>query len=126
MVRIRDEVLAIATADATGMPAAGDGADDAADGASAVPLGNPDDTTSADETSAAVGTGSPAGTELPAGASGADVPEWVRSILRCPDCGGELRDVERALQCTSCAHVHPVEGGIPVLIEGRNQAPTPS
>src|SRR5699024_10879253 len=53
-------------------------------------------------------------TALPAGASGADVPGWVRSILRCPDCGGELRDVEQALQCTGCARVHPVEGGIPV------------
>ena len=61
---------------------------------------------------------------LPAGASGADVPAWVRTILRCPDCGGELRDVERAMQCSSCARVHPVEGGIPVLIAGRHQAPT--
>ena len=62
-------------------------------------------------------------TALPAGASGADVPGWVRSILRCPDCGGELRDVEQALQCTGCARVHPVEGGIPVLIAGRAEAP---
>ncbi|ASK64925.1 phosphomannomutase/phosphoglucomutase [Brachybacterium avium] len=60
---------------------------------------------------------------LPAGASGADVPGWLRSILRCPDCGGELRDVERALQCMLCARVHTVEDGIPVLIAGRQQAP---
>lgn len=63
-------------------------------------------------------------TALPAGASGADVPGWVRTILRCPDCGGELRDVERAMQCNSCARVHPVEGGIPVLIAGRHQVPS--
>ncbi|GAA1302712.1 phosphomannomutase/phosphoglucomutase [Brachybacterium tyrofermentans] len=62
--------------------------------------------------------------ELPAGASGADVPSWVRSRLRCPDCGGELRDVEAALQCTDCARRHPVEGGIPVLIAGRHDVPT--
>ncbi|WP_114855574.1 Trm112 family protein [Brachybacterium sp. YJGR34] len=62
---------------------------------------------------------------LPAGASGADVPGWVRSILRCPDCGGELRDVEAALQCTACSRVHPVQDGIPVLIAGRHEAPGP-
>ena len=62
--------------------------------------------------------------ELPAGASGADVPSWVRSRLRCPDCGGELRDVEAALQCADCARRHPVEGGIPVLIAGRHDVPT--
>lgn len=62
--------------------------------------------------------------ELPAGASGADVPGWLRSRLRCPDCGGELRDVEAALQCTDCARRHPVDGGIPVLIAGRHDAPT--
>jgi phosphomannomutase len=61
---------------------------------------------------------------LAAGASGADVPSWVRAILRCPDCGGKLRDVERAMQCSSCTRVHPVEGGIPVLIAGRQQEPT--
>jgi phosphomannomutase len=61
---------------------------------------------------------------LPAGASGADVPGWVRTVLRCPDCGGELRDVEAALQCTACGRVHDVEGGIPVLIAGRAEAPT--
>ena len=60
----------------------------------------------------------------PAGASGADVPGWVRAVLRCPDCGGELRDVEAALQCTACGRVHEVEGGIPVLIAGRAEAPT--
>ena len=55
--------------------------------------------------------------------SGADLPDWVRSILRCPDCGGSLRDVEDALECTDCHRVHAVEGGIPVLIAGRHDAP---
>lgn len=59
----------------------------------------------------------------PEGASGADVPSWVRAILRCPDCGGELQDVERAMRCTGCGRVHEVEGGIPVLIAGRHEAP---
>ncbi|WP_394215800.1 phosphomannomutase/phosphoglucomutase [Brachybacterium vulturis] len=86
MIRIRDEILAIAHAE---VPAT-----------AATPV-----------------------RELPAGASGADVPGWVRSILRCPDCGDELRDVEQALQCVHCARVHPVEGGIPVLIAGRQEVP---
>ena len=62
--------------------------------------------------------------QLPAGASGADVPGWVRAALRCPDCGGELHDVDAALQCTDCGRVHAVEGGIPVLIAGRAEAPS--
>ncbi|WNN96480.1 hypothetical protein [Brachybacterium sp. GU-2] len=62
--------------------------------------------------------------QLPAGASGADVPGWVRAALRCPDCGGELHDVDAALQCDRCGRVHAVEGGIPVLIAGRAEAPS--
>ena len=61
---------------------------------------------------------------LPAGTSGADVPGWVREVLRCPDCGGQLRDVDQALQCTDCGRVHEVQGGIPVLIAGRHEAPS--
>ena len=61
---------------------------------------------------------------LPAGTSGADVPGWVREVLRCPDCGGQLRDVDQALQCTDCERVHEVQGGIPVLIAGRHEAPS--
>lgn len=59
----------------------------------------------------------------PAGASGADVPGWVRERLCCPDCAGSLRDVDGGLQCTSCARTHAVDGGIPVLIAGRTEAP---
>ena len=107
MRRLRDEVLALVQAD-DGGPGAPPARAAAAAAATAPPEGDP-------PTARA--------TALPAGASGADVPGWVRSILRCPDCGGELRDVERALQCTGCGRVHPVEGGIPVLIAGRAEAP---
>lgn len=57
------------------------------------------------------------------GSSGADVPAWVRERLRCPDCGGSLQDAEAALACTACGRLHPVEGGIPVLIAGRTEPP---
>ena len=101
MLRIRDEILAIAQDED-------------------VPAQAP--TTTAPTTAAPAAE---ADAELlPAGASGADVPGWLRSILRCPDCGGDLRDVERAMQCALCARVHPVEGGIPVLIAGRHEPPT--
>ncbi|MEE1649597.1 phosphomannomutase/phosphoglucomutase [Brachybacterium sp. J144] len=77
------------------------------------------------ETAPADGAGFDTGhaAPLPDGPSGADVPGWVRARLRCPDCGGELRDVEAALQCADCHRVHAVEGGIPVLIAGRAEAP---
>ena len=104
MQRVRDELLALRDADAaTGEPA--------------VPA---DDTTaSADDAVASVADAP----RLPAGASGADVPSWVRALLRCPDCGGELADADQALQCLACGRVHAVEGGIPVLIAGRAEAP---
>ena len=48
---------------------------------------------------------------------------WVREILRCPACGGELRDGTAPdgspeLVCTSatCALAYPVRDGIPVLL----------
>src|SRR5690625_7365580 len=63
-----------------------------------------------------------AGVALPAGASGADVPSWVRAQLRCPDCGGELRDVEAALQCEGCERVHPDYDGFPDLNAGMTAA----
>lgn len=55
-----------------------------------------------------------------AGASTADVPEWVRSRLRCPACAGSLRDVDSAVQCEDCARIYPVSDGIPVLIAERD------
>lgn len=146
MVRIREEILAIAQADgptaepaaapAAATPAPAAEAEDPAEAeepaaALAEESGSAAEGVAADEAAAAASASAEAWTEdaaedlaLPAGASGADVPSWVRGILRCPDCGGELRDVDQALQCVSCARVHPVEGGIPVLIAGRNQAPT--
>src|SRR5699024_10042620 len=105
--RLRAAVLALVQAD-DGGPGAPPASAAAAAAATAPPEGDPPT--------------APA-TALPAGASGADVPGWVRSLLRCPDRGGELRVVERALQCTGCGRVHPVEGGIPVLIAGRAEAP---
>lgn len=120
MIRIRDEILALVHED------------DLGDGAAPGPVPDPVDLPVAASSAGAVSDESSEASDreaadsmvLPAGASGADVPSWVRTILRCPDCGGELRDVERAMQCSSCARVHPVEGGIPVLIAGRHQAPT--
>lgn len=116
MIRIRDEILALVREEDAGAPAPGAVSDETvpsgeASAATAESLW----TTDGDEQSPA--------TVLPAGASGADVPRWVRAILRCPDCGGTLRDVDAAMQCESCSRVHPVEGGIPVLIAGRHEAP---
>ena len=52
-----------------------------------------------------------------------DMERWVREILRCPACGGELRDGNAPdgspeLACTSatCALAYPVRDGIPVLL----------
>ncbi|HLR55761.1 MAG TPA: Trm112 family protein [Actinomycetales bacterium] len=45
---------------------------------------------------------------------------WVRQLLRCPVCHGELTDREAApvgLDCAKCQVVYPVEDGIPVLLE---------
>lgn len=46
---------------------------------------------------------------------------WVRAILRCPACHGELADQtgpsgESELACESCALAYPVRHGIPVLL----------
>ena len=106
MLRIRDEILALVR---------DEDIEDTASSAVA-PWEDEADAAGADAAGAVL--------ELPAGASGADLPGWARAILRCPDCGGELRDVEQAMQCTGCARVHAVEGGIPVLIAGRHDAPT--
>ncbi|MGP9734672.1 phosphomannomutase/phosphoglucomutase [Brachybacterium sp. AOP42-C2-15] len=124
MIRIRDEILALVHEDdlvegATPGTVSGT-ARGLVDGSAA----SSSDGTGSDGTSAASDREGAGSMVLAAGASGADVPSWVRAILRCPDCGGKLRDVERAMQCSSCTRVHPVEGGIPVLIAGRQQEPT--
>ncbi|MGY5765939.1 phosphomannomutase/phosphoglucomutase [Brachybacterium sp. DNPG3] len=108
--RVRDEILAIVRAE----EAPGDEASAGEASGEEAPA--------AESVAAATGgaMSEPAEDGLrPAGASGADVPSWVRARLRCPDCGGELRDVDAALQCMSCHRLHAVEGGIPVLIAGR-------
>ena len=106
MERVRGEILGLVREGTTGARAGGSTATDA------------------HEPSSAPSTAGDRDLELaPAGASGADVPGWVRERLRCPDCTGSLRDVNGGLQCTSCARVHAVEGGIPVLIAGRTEAP---
>ncbi|MCL3862683.1 Trm112 family protein [Actinotalea sp. K2] len=53
----------------------------------------------------------------------AAIEPWVREILRCPACGGELLDGTRPdgmpeLTCTgeTCALAYPVRDGIPVLL----------
>src|SRR5690625_4305623 len=146
MTRVRDEILApvrdegvvsehvptkidpTAEPDPAEAPAAG-----APDPAEAPAAGAPDPAEApaagAPDPAEAPAAGAPdpaeapaAGVALPPGASGADVPSWVRAQLRCPDCRGELRDIEAALQCEVCARIHPVSGGIPVLIAGRSAA----
>lgn len=120
MTRIRDEILGLVREDDPGEEAEGHrggavpGEVDGGAGTGGVVVTDSSDASDRETAGSMV---------LPAGASGADVPGWVRTVLRCPDCGGELRDVERALQCSSCARVHPVEGGIPVLIAGRQAPP---
>lgn len=50
----------------------------------------------------------------------AKIEPWVREILRCPTCKGELTDREAApsgLVCSVCAVVYPVSDGIPVLLK---------
>lgn len=108
MERVRDEILALVR---------GPGPETVSTKEAPVAEASADVTTLADVPVSA------AGHPLPAGASGADVPSWVREVLRCPDCGGELQDVDAAMQCIDCRRVHPVEGGIPVLIAGRHEAP---
>ncbi|MGP9539004.1 phosphomannomutase/phosphoglucomutase [Brachybacterium sp. AOP43-C2-M15] len=142
MERIRDEVLALVREDAVGLTTADRTEPDPMehedrarheDGArheqEAADEQGPADEQGADPlavTAPAVDGGIAAPVGPPSGASGADVPGWVRAILRCPDCGGELRDTDRAMRCEVCRRVHPVEGGIPVLIAGRHEAPPSS
>ncbi|APX32443.1 phosphomannomutase/phosphoglucomutase [Brachybacterium sp. P6-10-X1] len=108
MIRIRDEILAIVQDE----DLAGAEGGVAATGTSAARRGAP-----AAELTPAVDAGTAGGT------GGAEVPGWLRSRLRCPDCGGPLASAEAALRCTQCARRHPIEGGIPVLIAGRTDPP---
>ena len=48
------------------------------------------------------------------------IDPWLREILRCPQCKGELTDENGAsgpeLHCSACSLAYSVEGGIPVLL----------
>jgi uncharacterized protein YbaR (Trm112 family) len=57
------------------------------------------------------------------------IDSWLRDILRCPSCGGVLRDAagpdgDPELQCTGCTLAYRIDEGIPVLLvdEARNRA----
>lgn len=45
-----------------------------------------------------------------------NLPAWVREVLRCPACHGELTDAGEALTCVGCAASYPVVDGVPVLL----------
>ncbi len=49
------------------------------------------------------------------------IEPWLREILRCPSCGGVLRDGAGPtggpeLQCTACPLAYRIDDGIPVLL----------
>ncbi|MFM6851122.1 MAG: Trm112 family protein [Terrabacter sp.] len=51
------------------------------------------------------------------------IEPWLRGIIRCPQCKGEVTDVAAAdssevteLRCDTCQLAYPVEGGVPVLL----------
>ncbi|MFV0462278.1 MAG: Trm112 family protein [Nostocoides sp.] len=50
------------------------------------------------------------------------IQPWLREILRCPACQGELRDGEHAgapeLICTTteCGRAYRIDDGVPVLL----------
>ena len=39
-----------------------------------------------------------------------------KELLRCPECGGELRSDARAFTCTGCAAIYPIVNGIPRFV----------
>lgn len=49
---------------------------------------------------------------------GAALEPWLREIVRCPRCKGELADTDArdALTCSVCALSYPIENGVPVLL----------
>ncbi|WP_374970142.1 Trm112 family protein [Terrabacter sp. BE26] len=60
------------------------------------------------------------------------IEPWLRGIIRCPQCKGELTDAVHGagegaghgeanpetaeLRCATCRLAYPVEGGVPVLL----------
>lgn len=49
-----------------------------------------------------------------------ELPGWLRGVLRCPACHGELADARvadgSALTCVACGRSYPVRDGVPVLL----------
>ena len=48
----------------------------------------------------------------------------LRSILVCPICRGDLRDVERGLLCAADDVVFPVVDGVPMMLKELSVKPT--
>ncbi len=53
------------------------------------------------------------------------IEPWLRGIIRCPQCKGEVIDAVATdepgaavteLRCPTCQLAYPVEGGVPVLL----------
>jgi uncharacterized protein YbaR (Trm112 family) len=48
------------------------------------------------------------------------IQPWLRGIIRCPQCKGEVVDAVHGevaeLRCDTCHLAYPVEGGVPVLL----------
>jgi len=44
--------------------------------------------------------------------------DWVRPLLRCPNCLGELDNCEQGLGCAACQLAYPVLDGVPGLLTG--------
>ncbi|MFC7595298.1 Trm112 family protein [Terrabacter sp. GCM10028922] len=52
------------------------------------------------------------------------IEPWLREIIRCPQCKGEVTDAVHTagdsevaeLRCDTCHLAYPVEGGVPVLL----------
>lgn len=56
------------------------------------------------------------------------IDPWLREILRCPQCKGELTDAGSVgsegpeasagaeLHCSTCSLAYPIENGVPVLL----------
>ena len=52
------------------------------------------------------------------------IEPWLRGIIRCPQCKGELTDAVNVvgdaevaeLRCDACHLAYPGEGGVPVLL----------
>lgn len=60
----------------------------------------------------------------------APIEPWLREILRCPNCRGELRDemgpTGAELVCTSpdCGLAYRIDEGVPVLLVDEARSPS--